>query len=149
MAALVTEHHAEKDAVIFEQGEWAKKCFVIVHGEAESMMQNLKEPEKEVKGATDDVVGEMSIISGEPRIASLIAVEDCHFLCFDKNRSRGFFGNGRSELCDHAGLMRAAGASHKATAGITAIDGKQAGAESGSGFASTLKSAGWLQMNIG
>lgn len=90
MAALVTEHHAEKDEVIFEQGESGEEMFVIVHGEVKVMMQNSEEPEREVaRRGAGDVVGEMSIISGEPRIASLIAVEDSHFLCFDKKSFEG------------------------------------------------------------
>ena len=46
--------------------------------------------EKEIaRRNTGDVVGEMSIISGEPRIASLIAVEETHFLCLDKKSFEG------------------------------------------------------------
>lgn len=34
-------------------------------------------------GAPGDVVGEMSIISGEPRVASVISLGEVHTLCLD------------------------------------------------------------------
>ncbi|MBI3151092.1 MAG: HEAT repeat domain-containing protein [Chloroflexi bacterium] len=90
VAELVTEHHAEKDDVIFEQGEAGEEMFVIVHGEVKVMISTTDMPEKEVaRRKSGDVVGEMSIISGEPRIATLLAVEESHFLCLDKKSFEG------------------------------------------------------------
>jgi hypothetical protein len=90
IASLVTEHHAEKDEVIFEQGEIGEEMFVVVHGEVQVMIRQDDDSEKEVaRRKVGDVVGEMSIISGEPRIASLIAVEETHFLCLDKKSFEG------------------------------------------------------------
>lgn len=90
IALLVTEHHAEKGEVIFEQGEIGEEMFVVVHGEVSVMIRQDDDSEKEfARRKVGDVVGEMSILSGEPRIASLIAVEETHFLCLDKKSFEG------------------------------------------------------------
>jgi HEAT repeat protein/ATP/ADP translocase len=85
IAALTTEHHAEKGEVIFEQGEHGEELFVIVHGEVQVMIRQTNDSEKEVaRRKIGDVLGEMSIISGDPRSASVIATEETHLLCLDK-----------------------------------------------------------------
>lgn len=90
IATLSTEHHAENGEVIFEQGEMGEEMFVIVHGQVSVMIRQANDSEKEIaRRKVGDVVGEMSIISGEPRIASLIAVEGTHFLCLDKKSFEG------------------------------------------------------------
>lgn len=90
IAALTSEHHANQEEVIFEQGENGEEMYVIVHGEVKVMLSTNNQPEKEIaRRKVGDVVGEMSIISGEPRIASLIAVEETHFLCLDKKSFEG------------------------------------------------------------
>jgi len=90
VAEIATEHHAEKDEVIFEQGENGDKMLVIVHGEVRVMVSTNDENEREVaRRASGDVVGEMAIISGEPRTATLIATEESHFLCLDKKSFEG------------------------------------------------------------
>jgi HEAT repeat protein len=90
IAALISEHHADAGEVIFEQGETGEEMYVIVHGTVRVMISNDGSPEKEVaRRGPGDVVGEMSIISGEPRIASLVAAEETHLLCLDKKSFEG------------------------------------------------------------
>ncbi|NJN80490.1 MAG: cyclic nucleotide-binding domain-containing protein [Anaerolineales bacterium] len=85
IAKLSSEHHAEAGEVVFEEGEIGEEMYVIVHGEVKVMIRQSDGTEKEIaKRKIGDVLGEMSIISGEPRSASVIAAEETHFLCLDK-----------------------------------------------------------------
>jgi hypothetical protein len=90
VAALATEHHVEMNEVVFEQGDDGDEMYIIVHGEVKVMIRQDDGPEKEVaRRKPGDVVGEMSIISGEPRIAGLMAAQDTHLLCLDKKSFEG------------------------------------------------------------
>ena len=61
-----------------------------MYGEVKIMIQQNNDSEKEIaRRKKNDVVGEMSILSGEPRIASLLAAEETHFLCLDKKSFEG------------------------------------------------------------
>jgi CRP-like cAMP-binding protein len=72
-------------ATIATQGEMGEEMYVIVSGEV-----SVKAGEKEVaRRKTGDVVGEMAIISREPRIASLVALGDVRTLCLDRQRFEG------------------------------------------------------------
>lgn len=85
IAALLSEHHVEKDEVVFEQNETGDEMYIIVHGAVRIMVHAEEGRQKEVARRVEgDVVGEMSVITGHPRAAGLIAAEETHFLCLDK-----------------------------------------------------------------
>ena len=90
VAELATEYHADDEEVIFEQGDAGEEMYIIVHGEVKVMVGNNEEPEKEVaRRKVGDVIGEMSLISGESRIATLIAAGEIHLLCLDRKSFEG------------------------------------------------------------
>ncbi|MBC7876798.1 MAG: cyclic nucleotide-binding domain-containing protein [Anaerolineales bacterium] len=90
VATLATEHHVDDNEVIFEQGDSGDEMYVIVRGEVKVMISNNGENEREVaRRKMGDVVGEMAIISGEPRIATLIANGEVHLLCLDRKSFEG------------------------------------------------------------
>jgi len=71
--------------VICEQGEPGDEMYVIISGNARVVVSHAGLPEKEVAHrSAGDVVGEMSIISGETRVASVIAAGDVRVLCLDR-----------------------------------------------------------------
>jgi HEAT repeat protein len=99
IAALATEQHADDNEVIFEQGDAGEEMYVIVHGEVKVMITANDESEKEVaRRKTGEVIGEMSLISGEPRIASVIASGKVHLLCLDRKSFEGLLRE-RPEVC--------------------------------------------------
>ena len=85
VAAISSELDIEDGEMICEQGEAGDQMFVIVSGEVRVVVKQGEQPEKEVaRRGAGDVVGEMSIISGEPRVASVYAAGDVHCLCLDR-----------------------------------------------------------------
>lgn len=89
VASLATEHHIDADEVLFEQGDLGEEMYVIVHGNVRIMVR-AGETEKEfVRRGVGEVIGEMSVISGEPRNASVIAAEETHLLCLDRRNFEG------------------------------------------------------------
>jgi HEAT repeat protein len=85
VAAISTDQDFEDGEKICEQGETGDLMFVIISGEARVVVTQAGQPEKEIaRRAAGDVVGEMSIISGEPRLASVISVGDVHTLCLER-----------------------------------------------------------------
>ena len=85
VAAISTDLDFEEGEPICEQGEPGDQMFVIVSGEVRVVVKQAEQPAKEIaRRGAGDVVGEMSIISGEPRVASVIAVGDVHSLCLDR-----------------------------------------------------------------
>lgn len=85
VAAISTDLDFEDNEVICDQGESGDQMFVIVSGEVRVVVSQAGQPEKEIaRRCAGDVVGEMSIISGEPRVASVFAAGDVHCLCLDR-----------------------------------------------------------------
>ena len=85
VAAISTELDFEDGEMICEQGEAGDQMYVIVSGEVRVSVRQAQQPEKEVaRRKAGDVVGEMSIISGEPRVASVFAAGEVQCLCLDR-----------------------------------------------------------------
>ena len=89
VASLATEHHIESDEALFEQGDPGEEMFVVVHGQVRIMIRK-DEAEKEfTRRGVGEVIGEMSLISGEPRGATVLAAEETHLLCLDRKNFEG------------------------------------------------------------
>jgi ATP/ADP translocase len=85
VASISTEMDFVDDDVICEQGEPGDEMYVIISGEVRVVVSHEGQPEKEIAHrAAGDVVGEMSLISGDTRIASVLAVGDVRMLCLDR-----------------------------------------------------------------
>ncbi len=85
VAALATENNFSENEVICDQGEEGNEMFIIVSGEVRIVVKNTDQHEKEIaRRAVGDVVGEMSLISGGTRAASVIALGDVRTLCLDR-----------------------------------------------------------------
>ena len=99
VAAITTENNFTDSEVICEQGEEGNEMFVIVSGEVRIVVNNNDQPEKEIARRTvGDVVGEMSLISGGTRMASVIAHGDVRALCLDRLSFEGLLRE-RPEVC--------------------------------------------------
>ena len=85
VASISTELGFLDGDVICEQGEPGDEMYVIISGEVRVVVSHEGQPEKEIAHrAAGDVVGEMSLISGDTRIASVLAVGDVRMLCLDR-----------------------------------------------------------------
>jgi hypothetical protein len=85
VAAIASEELFGDGDVIAEQGEMGSEMFVIVSGEVSVRVRGEGKPETELaRRKAGDVVGEMSIISQEPRVASLWAAGEVRTLCIDR-----------------------------------------------------------------
>jgi HEAT repeat protein len=85
VAGITTEQDFVDGEVLCEQGEAGDEMYVICSGEVRVVVSTGAQNEKEIASrAAGDVVGEMSIISGDPRMASVIAVNDVRVLCLDR-----------------------------------------------------------------
>ena len=85
VAAISSDMDFEDGEHICEQDEPGDQMFVIVSGEVRVVVKQDRQPVKEIaRRAAGDVVGEMSIISGEPRVASVIAAGEVRTLCLDR-----------------------------------------------------------------
>jgi len=85
VAAIADEQDFMDGEMLCEQGEAGNEMYVIVAGEVRVVVNNEGQPEKEIaRRSIGDVVGEMSLISGEVRMASVIAVSDVRTLCLDR-----------------------------------------------------------------
>lgn len=85
VAGISTEQDFVDGEVLCEQGEPGDEMYVIISGEVRVVVGQDRQNEKEIaRRAAGDVVGEMSIISGDTRIASVIATGDVRALCLDR-----------------------------------------------------------------
>jgi HEAT repeat protein len=90
VAAIATEHHFLDGEIIFEQDEQGDEMYVVVSGEVRVLVRDGKQGEKEVaRRKVGETVGEMSVISGDLRSASLVAGGDVHVLCLDQKSFEG------------------------------------------------------------
>lgn len=104
VAAIASEVVFSDGERIATQGELGEEMFVIVSGEVSVTMSSDGRPENEIaRRASGEVVGEMSLISQEPRMASLVAHGDVRVLCLDH---KGFEGLLRERPEVSLGVMR-------------------------------------------
>lgn len=90
VAAIATEHHFLDGEVIFEQDEPGDEMYVVVSGEVRVLVKNEHHDNKEVaRRKAGETVGEMSVISGSLRSATLTASGDVHMLCLDQKSFEG------------------------------------------------------------
>jgi HEAT repeat protein len=86
VAAITTEQDFVEGELICEQGEVGNEMYVIISGEVRVVVNNNGQPEKEIaRRVAGNVVGEMSLISGDLRIASVVAASDVRTLCLDRS----------------------------------------------------------------
>ncbi len=87
VAASATEHLFPDGDVIAEQGEYGDEMHIVVSGEIRVVLGMERNPQSEVaRRRPGDYVGEMAIVSEEPRMASLVAGGDVRTLSIDRAR---------------------------------------------------------------
>jgi Cyclic nucleotide-binding domain/HEAT repeats/HEAT repeat len=87
IAEIASEHVFADGEVIAEQGEAGDEMHIVVAGEIRVMLQRDGGPDQEVARRTPgDYVGEMAIISEEPRMASLVGSGEVRTLGIDRRR---------------------------------------------------------------
>jgi AAA family ATP:ADP antiporter len=87
VAASASERLYPDREVIAEQGELGEEMHIVVSGEIRVVLGPKREPSVEVaRRRPGDCVGEMAIISEEPRMASLVAGGDVRTLSIDRTR---------------------------------------------------------------
>jgi len=90
VAAIATEHHFLDGEIIFEQDEPGEEMYVVVSGEVRVLVKSEYHNDKEVaRRKPGETVGEMSVISGSLRSATLAAAGDVHLLCLDQKNFEG------------------------------------------------------------
>lgn len=90
VAAIATEQHYLDGEIIFEQDEPGDEMYVVVAGEVRVLVADGEGGNREVaRRKVGETVGEMSVISGSLRSATLIAAGDVHMLCLDQKSFEG------------------------------------------------------------
>ena len=91
VAAIAGESLFSDGELLARQGEAGSEMYIVVSGEVSVLAKyNQAETEKEIaRRKPGDYVGEMAIISQEPRMASLVAVGDVRTLCIDRQQFEG------------------------------------------------------------
>lgn len=89
VAAIADEHLFVDGEVMAHQGEPGDELYVIVSGEVRVLVSNDDgESELALRGA-GEYVGEMAVISNQPRMAKLQAVGDVRALCIEHKQFEG------------------------------------------------------------
>jgi CRP/FNR family cyclic AMP-dependent transcriptional regulator len=74
LAKLTTEMHVAQGAVLCKEGEVGRECFVVSEGHASVAIGH----EVVATIGPGDLVGELALLDGEPRVATVTAVSDLH-----------------------------------------------------------------------
>jgi HEAT repeat protein/ATP/ADP translocase len=87
IASIATENVYADGETIVQQGEEGDEMYIIVSGDVRVLASSGGEPPREVaRRSTGDAVGEMAIISREPRVATVTAAGDVRTLCLDNKQ---------------------------------------------------------------
>jgi CRP-like cAMP-binding protein len=90
IAQIASEHLFGDGDFIVRQGDIGNEMFIIMSGEVRVIIRTAKNIDKELaRRQPGEVVGEMSIISQEPRSASLIAAGDVRTLTIEQKQFEG------------------------------------------------------------
>ncbi len=86
IAAIAQERSFADDEPIADQGEPGDEMFIIVSGSVEVMVRGDDGVHRVSTRSAGDVVGEMAVVTHEPRMASLVAHGDVRLLAIDRGR---------------------------------------------------------------
>lgn len=90
IAQIAREHLYGDGDFIARQGEIGSEMFIIMSGEVRVMVHTDEVADKELaRRQPGEVVGEMSVLSQEPRIASLVASGDVRTLAVEQKQFEG------------------------------------------------------------
>ena len=100
VAAVMREVVFAADEALVNQGELGDEMFIIVSGEVRVLVtpEHQKDAREVARRLPGDQVGEMAIISREPRFATLIAVGVVRALCINQKQFEGILRE-RPEIC--------------------------------------------------
>jgi CRP-like cAMP-binding protein len=84
LAAIAQEESFTDGALIAEQGDTGDVMYIITSGEVRVISIKGGEETEVARRGAGEYVGEMTLISREPRIASLAAAGDVRTLCIDQ-----------------------------------------------------------------
>jgi len=88
VASIAGETVFADGQALAQQGEPGDEMYIVISGEVRVMVtpENQKESREVARRRSGDYVGEMAIISREPRSATLIAAGDVRALCIDRKQ---------------------------------------------------------------
>lgn len=86
VAESATEHLFPDGQVIAEQGEGGDEMHIVVSGEIRVVLGAEREQQEVARRRPGESVGEMAVVSEEPRMASLVADGDVRTLSIDRSR---------------------------------------------------------------
>ena len=85
LANVAVERHYKTGSTIVEEGERAIAFFVLIEGRAE-VVRGLESPHPQrlAEYAAGDFFGEMGLLDGQPRVATVRALDDCTCLVLSR-----------------------------------------------------------------
>ena len=90
IAQIASEHLYGDGDFIARQAEIGNEMFIIMSGEVRVVVRTTESQDRELaRRQPGEVVGEMSILSQEPRMASLVAVGDVRTLTVEQRQFEG------------------------------------------------------------
>jgi CRP/FNR family transcriptional regulator, cyclic AMP receptor protein len=82
LASIAEDVRFKPGQLLCQEGQHGYECFVIASGEAEVVVAGTRVAEV----GPGDVVGEMAIVDGGPRTASVVALTEVHAFSIEKRR---------------------------------------------------------------
>jgi CRP-like cAMP-binding protein len=86
IAEVATENAYPDEEVIAGQGETGDDMHIVISGEIRVLLSSGTKPHEVARRRVGEYVGEMAIISEEPRMASLVCSGDVRTLSIDRKR---------------------------------------------------------------
>lgn len=94
LAQLLKERRMSKGDVIFNMGDPGDSLFIVESGRIKAYIPDAEGKEKVIAlYGQGDLFGEMALLSGQPRSASVAAVTDARVLMLRKDAFEGFLAN--------------------------------------------------------
>ncbi len=85
LANMIVERHYKKGKAIIDEGEKAVAFFVLVEGKAEAVRGVATDhPHRLAEYSSGDFFGDMGLLDGEPRSATVRAIDDCTCLVLSR-----------------------------------------------------------------
>ena len=84
ISEMLTWMHFQSDDCIFRESEEGNSMFIVVNGRLRVVVENNDKPKIVAEIGKGECVGEMSLLSGNPRNASVYAVRDSDLLRLNK-----------------------------------------------------------------
>jgi signal transduction histidine kinase len=105
LAKLMTEQQYEPGALLFKEGDAGEAMYIVRSGRVAVVKGDFDSPTILGYRGPGEIIGEMALLEDRPRSASVVALDDLHVLCINRENFQQFLASNSSVGVNILGVL--------------------------------------------